>query len=333
MLGKLTRPVVRQPKEGRSRLLPTIDVVVPVYGNWAITRDCLEHLRRQTVKHTLIVVDDAGPDDTVARLYAEYPEVTVIALPENGGFAAACNAGIRRGTGDIVILVNNDVQADPTMLERLAAPFATDDSLGSAAPLLFAPNGTIDAVGLCADPTMAGFLRYHGATVDDIKHDTFALLGPYGAVAAYRRSALNDVGLLDEGIFMYGEELDLALRLSAGGWATTAVLDSRGVHLGGATSGRGSSRQRQRAGFGRGYLLSAYDVFRGRQALRAAVTEVMVCAGDLILSRDLASTRGRIAGLRAGRKAKDRPSSVPGIDTTLNFMRSLRLRVGDYKAR
>ncbi|TFD19493.1 glycosyltransferase family 2 protein [Cryobacterium sp. TMS1-13-1] len=314
-------------------MLPTIDVVVPVYGNWDITRDCLEHLRRQTLEHTVIVVDDAGPDDTVARLHADYPEVTVIALPKNGGFAAACNSGIRRGTGEIVVLVNNDVQADPTMLEYLAAPFATNSTLGSAAPLLFAPNGTIDAVGLCADPTLAGFLRYHGATLDDLEHDTFPLLGPYGAVAAYRRSALDDVGLLDEGIYMYGEELDLALRLSAGGWATTAALDSRGVHLGGATSGRGSSRQRQRAGFGRGYILSAYGIFRGRQAFRAAVTEIIVCGGDLVLSRDLASTIGRIAGLRAGFKATKRPSVVPGIDADLKFMTSLRLRVGDYKSR
>lgn len=169
--------------------------------------------------------------------------------------------------------------------------------------------------------------------IEDVEHATFSLLGPYVAVAAYRRAALDDVGLLDEGIFMYGEELDLALRLSAAGWATTAALDSRGVHLGGATSGRGSSRQRQRAGFGRGYLLNAYGVFRSRQALRAAVTELIVCAGDLLLSRDLASTRGRIAGLRAGRKAAKRPPTVPGIDPNLKFITSLRLRVGDYKTR
>jgi len=132
---------------------------VPVYGNWDISRECLEHLRRRIVDHAVIVFDDGVIDDTVARLHADYPGVTVIALPTNGGFAAACNAGILRGTGDIVILVNNDVQANPTMLERLAMPCATNYNLGSAAPLLFAPNGTIDAVGLCADPTMAGFLR------------------------------------------------------------------------------------------------------------------------------------------------------------------------------
>ncbi|WP_166789055.1 glycosyltransferase family 2 protein [Cryobacterium sp. TMT1-21] len=311
----------------------SIDVVVPVYGNWAVTKDCLDHLALQTVEHRLIVVDDAGPDDTVQRLHDEYPHVTVIALNRNSGFAAACNAGIRRGTADLVVLVNNDVNADPAMLERLSEPFRDDARLGSAAPLLFQPNGTIDAVGLCADPTMAGFVRYHGATVDELDSDAPALLGPYGAVAAYRRAALDEVGILDEDIFMYGEELDLALRLSAAGWGTIAVLDSRGTHLGGATSGRGSSRQRERAGFGRGYLLRAYGVVTGRHGIRAVITEVIVCAGDLVLSHDLASTRGRLSGWRAGRFAAKRSAPVPGIDTSIGFLRSLRLRVGDYKAR
>jgi GT2 family glycosyltransferase len=318
----------------------SIDVVVPTFGKWSITRDCLEHLRRQSVPHTVIVVDDAGPDDTLERLAAEYPDVRVVALAVNSGFAAACNAGIRQGTGDIVVLVNNDVQAEPDMLELLVAPFETSAQLGSATPLLFAPNGTIDAFGLTADSTLAGFVRYHGAPASVLQTvlagapaAEHTLLGPYGAVAAYRRSALDQVGLLDEGIVMYGEELDLALRLSAAGWTTAAVAASRGVHLGGATSGRGSARQRERAGFGRGYLLRAWGVLGGRHGLRAVATEVIVCVGDLLLSRDLASTRGRLNGWRAGRAAAPRPRHVPGIDTSLGFLESLRLRVGDYKAR
>ncbi|MFC5930738.1 glycosyltransferase family 2 protein [Cryobacterium melibiosiphilum] len=323
---------VNEPEPRRPVAL-SIDVVVPVYGNWAMTRDCIEHLQRQGIAHTLIIVDDAGPDDTAERLRAEYPHVTLVEHKTNRGFAAACNSGIQAGTGDLVMLVNNDVQADPDMLERLAEAFTANPKLGSAAPLLFQPNGTIDAVGLCADPTLAGFLRFHGAAESQLSADAPALLGPYGAVAAFRRTALTEVGLLDEGIFMYGEELDLALRLSAAGWATTAVLASRGVHLGGATSGRGSAKQRERAGFGRGYLLRAYGVLTTRTGPRALATELIVCVGDLLLSRDLASTRGRLAGWRAGRHAEVRPATVPGLDATIGFVTSLRMRVGDYAAR
>lgn len=319
----------------------SVDVVVPVYGNWAITERCLAHLSVQTLDHRVVVVDDAGPDDTVARIRAGYPHVDLVALETNSGFAAACNHGIRRGTADIVILVNNDVEADPRMLELLVAALDADPALGSAAPLLLRPDGSIDSLGLCADVTTAGFVRLAGAPEDRATSAAITsadasapkILGPYGAVAAYRRSALDAVGLLDEGIFMYGEELDLALRLSAAGWGTTAVPEARGVHLGGATSGRGSATQRRRSGFGRAYLLRAYGILAGRQGPRAILTELIVCAGDLLLSRDLASTTGRAAGWRAGAAATRRPRDIPGVDRSLGFIESLRLRVGAYRDR
>ena len=311
----------------------TVDVVVPVHGKWELTRSCLEHLQRQSHPCNIIVVDDAGPDDTVARLRAGYPEVTVVALDRNRGFAGACNAGIRAGSADIVILVNNDVDAAPELVARLASAF-DDARVGSACPLLLKPDGRVDAYGICADPTMAGFVRYNGASVEQAlsAHPSTRLLGPYGAVAAYRRSALAEVGPLDEGIVMYGEELDLALRLSAAGWRSVLVPDARGTHLGGATSGRGSASQRRMAGFGRGYLLRAYGVLRGRYGIRALVTEAIVCVGDLVLSRDLASTTGRLAGWRAGAVSFRRPRHVPGVDRAIGFLDSLRLRVGDRRA-
>lgn len=310
-----------------------IDVVVPVYGNWRLTSACLDSLAAQTVPHRVIVVDDASPDDSVARLREAHPDTEIVELAENRGFAAACNAGISRGVGGIVVLVNNDVVAEPGLLEALSDALAASPGAGSAVPLLLKPDGRVDAYGLTADPTMAGFVRSAGSSIEDaLATAGHRLLGPYGAVAAFRRSALDEVGLLDDGIFMYGEELDLALRLSQAGWTTVAAPAARGVHLGGATSGRGSSVQRRRAGFGRGYLLRAYGVHRGRYGLRALVTELIVCAGDLVLSRDLASTTGRIAGWRAGGRTYRRSSRVPGVDGSIGFRASLRLRVSDRKA-
>jgi len=126
---------------------------------------------------------------------------------------------------------------------------------------------------------------------------------------------------------MYGEELDLALRLSAAGWRPVGVETARGVHLGGATSGRGSRQQRRRAGFGRGYLLRAYRVGHSRRAARAFVTEAIVCIGDAILNHDWAALRGRIAGWKAGASAFPRPAVIPDVDKTIGFMESLKLRV------
>ncbi|UAJ80570.1 glycosyltransferase family 2 protein [Leifsonia sp. ZF2019] len=312
-------------------MTPTIDVVVPVHGKWELTAACLAALAAQTVPHRVIVVDDASPDDTLDRL-REHPEVQVEALGSNRGFAAACNHGIAAGDGDIVVLVNNDVTADPRMLEELVAALGAHPRLGSAAPLLLRPDGRVDSYGLCADVTMAGFVRGVGRTPEEvIASPGHRLLGPYGAVAAFRRAALDEVGLLDEGIFMYGEELDLALRLSAAGWGCAAAPDARGVHLGGGTSGKASATQRRRAGFGRGYLLRAYGVLGSFAGARAVITEVIVCAGDLVLSRDLASLRGRSSGWRAGANTYRRSRSIPGVDRELGFVASLLLRVGDRR--
>jgi N-acetylglucosaminyl-diphospho-decaprenol L-rhamnosyltransferase len=306
--------------------VPSIDVVVPVHGKWELTAACLDALASQTVAHRVVVVDDASPDDTLVRL-AERGGVDVVALERNRGFAAACNAGIAAGSGEIVVLFNNDVVAEPDLLERLVEPFA-DPAVGSATPLLTAPDGSIDAFGIVADRTMAGFVRLHGRPLADAGRDAGRLVGPYGAVAAYRRAALDEVGVLDEGIFMYGEELDLALRLSAAGWRPAEAPAARGVHLGGGTSGRGSAVQRRRAGFGRGYLLRAYGVLASRAGARALVTELIVCAGDAVLNRDLAAARGRLAGWRAGRHAARRTMRIPDLDPGLGFVRSLRMRLG-----
>jgi N-acetylglucosaminyl-diphospho-decaprenol L-rhamnosyltransferase len=304
----------------------TVDVIVPVFGNWNITRACLDSLRAQTAPHRVIVVDDASLDCTLAHLAADYPEVDVIGLASNSGFAVACNHGLRAATAEVVVLFNNDVVAEPTLLERLVEPFR-DPAVGSVSPLLLRPDGRIDALGITADVTMAGFLRMHGAPRETSDTPTSRLLGPYGAVAGYRTSALAEVGFLDEDIVMYGEELDLGLRLSAAGWKPAQAPTAVGTHLGGATSGRGSGTQRYRAGFGRGYLLRAYRVLRGRYSLRAIATEFIVCAGDLVLSRDLAATRGRVSGWRAGRSASTRMTAIPDVDRSISFVDSLRLRV------
>lgn len=305
-----------------------VDVVIPTHGSWSVTASCLRHLRQQTIDHHVVVVDDASPDDTVERVRAEFPEVEVIALERNVGYGSACNIGVRAGRGDVVVLLNNDVEAEPEMLERLVARFGESPRIGSVSPLLLRPDGTVDAIGITADATLSGFVRFAGAPLEAVSGPDggLSLLGPYGAAGAYRRAALDDVGLLDERIFMYGEELDLALRLSGAGWQAADATDARGVHLGGATIGKGSARQREHAGFGRAYLLRAYGVLRGRYAPWALAVELLVCVGDMVLSRDAAAIRGRVRGWRAGAHADTRLRPTVGVDRGIGVIRSIRMR-------
>jgi GT2 family glycosyltransferase len=305
----------------------SIDVVIPVHGSWEHTEHCLTHLAAQTLPHATLVVDNASPDDTVARIASAFEWVRVIDMGANTGFARAVNRGVAEGAAEILVVLNNDVYVAPDFLAEIVRAF-DDSRIGSAAPLLLSRDGAeIDAYGITVDPTLAGFVRLHGQPIGGAElTDLAPPLGPYGAAAAYRRSAYVSVGGLDERIFMYGEELDLALRLAAAGWRCAGVPSASGIHVGGATAGKGSAWQRYRSGFARGYLLRRYGVLRGRQALRAFVTEAIAVAGDSALSRDDEALRGRVHGWRAARRLPRH--AVPSV-APIGFVESLRLRRAD----
>jgi GT2 family glycosyltransferase len=309
------------------RLPLTIDIVIPTSGRYELTGNCLSHLARQTRTHTVIVSDNGDGEETAERVHSEWGAVRLIRSAQALSFAAACNRGVEAGDGEVVVLLNNDVYARPDWLERLVAPLESDPRVGSAACLLVQPGELlIDSVGLCADPTLAGFPRLAGLPVARAGDPRPALVGPSGAAAAYRRTAWNEVGGLDEAIFAYAEDLDLALRLHGAGWRASVVPDAVGMHIGGATHGRGTAWQRRHAGFARGYLLHRYGVLRGRHALRALVTESAVTFGDAILSRDLAALSGRVAGWRSARGMARRSAPPDALDAQIGMRDSFALR-------
>lgn len=308
-----------------------IDVVVPVHGGWRHVRECLESLDRQTIPVRVIVVDDRSPDDTLTRVRDAFPHLTVLANQENLGFSASCNRGIREGSSPFIVLLNSDVVADPDLARRVLDAFETGgDSVGSVAPILLTAEGTVDSYGVSADVTGAGYVRFHGAPLHRVHPNLPSLLGPYGAAAGYRRDALDQVGLLDERIFMYGEELELAFRLRAGGWQAKAVSAVVGTHIGGASAGKASARQLYLSGFGRGYFLRVYGVLRSRYGLRAVISESIVVVVWTFARRDLTAWRGRRDGWRAGRGVARRPIAADAADPRIGFWRSLRMRRAGY---
>jgi N-acetylglucosaminyl-diphospho-decaprenol L-rhamnosyltransferase len=310
-----------------------IDVVVVAFNRYDLTASCLRHLEAQTIAHHVIVVDNGSTDDTRARLRSEWPDVQLECFDENQRFPRACNRGVAAGSGEIVVLLNNDVDCRPDFLEQLVAPLQ-DPAIGSVASLLLqADEQSVDSVGVTADITLAGFQRLHGMPAARAGESTPLLTGPEGTAGAYRRSAWEEVGGLDETIRAYMEVLDLALRLRYAGWRTACAPEAIGVHLGAATYGDGSRVQRRLAGFSRGYLLRRYGVLRGRAAGRALLTEAIVVLGDALMSHDLSALLGRVAGWKAGRDLERRPwPPAEAIDMQIAFWDSLALRRGAYKS-
>lgn len=292
---------------------------------------CLAALEAQTVPVNVIVVDDKSPDDTLQRVRARFGSFTIIENERNRGFAATCNAGIRAGAAEFVLLLNSDVVAESHLAASVIASFdAAGPRCGSVTCMLLSPDGTVDSYGITADVTGAGFVRYHGADPSAASSGEPPLLGPYGAAAGYRRGALNDVGLFDRNIFMYGEELDLDLRLRSGGWSASIAEGPLGVHVGGASAGVESLRQRYLSGFARGYLLRVYGVLRGRHVVRAVATESLVTVVRLIARRDVASLHGRRDGWRKGRGVVRRRLPHEALDDGIGFVTSIRMRGAGY---
>jgi N-acetylglucosaminyl-diphospho-decaprenol L-rhamnosyltransferase len=299
----------------------TADVVIVSWNGRSRLDSCLEHLARQTAPNRVIVVDNASTDGTAAMVRARHPQADLVEMDRNVGFARAVNAGAAAGNGEAIVLVNDDVEVAPTCLAEIVRPLEEGASVGMVAGLTTIPDGeVVDGFGIELDVTLAAYNRLRRRRVGEVPG---VLLGPSGGLAAYRRRAFEEAGGFDDRLFAYGEDVDLALRLRLSGWQAAAAPAARGVHLGGATVGIDSPRQRFLAGYARAFLLRRYGVLRGRHALRALAIEALVVAAGFVRGRTAAHVRGRIAGWRgAGRERLPLPSGA--VDEQISMREALR---------
>ena len=97
-------------------------IIIPNYNGKRFLEPCLDAVRRQAYPTELIeiiVVDDASSDDSVPFVRERYPEVKIVRLESNSGLAVGCNAGARAAAGDLLVMLNNDTEAEPGWLAAL----------------------------------------------------------------------------------------------------------------------------------------------------------------------------------------------------------------------
>ena len=303
-----------------------IDVVITTHQGWELTRQCLEHLREQTVPHRVIVSDSASTDGTPDNIRTLFPEVTLLTDVHDPGYAAATNHGVAAGHGDIIVLLNNDTFCRPDFLEHVAAAF-DDERVGAVAPLTLRSDGrTIDSVGLTVDMTLAPFIRLTGHPIERAASERPLLVSPGGGADAYRRTAWTQAAGLEERLAFYGSDLDLALRLRALGWMTAAAPSAVAVHIRSATSGHRSKRARESGGWARGFLIRRWGVLGSRALVRTVATEALVAIADSVLARDTVAIRSRICGWKAARRFPRHQLPDGALDREISFFQSLRFR-------
>ncbi len=217
-------------------------VYIPNYNGSQRLGRALGSLREQTRPVDVVVVDNGSVDDSVALVREEFPEVTLLELGRNLGFGSAINRAANKHPADPMILLNNDVECEPGFVEALLEAAGGGAEMVAGVLLQESTPGKIDSAGVVANRTLMGFDYLHGEPVTALEGAADPL-GPTGGAALYRRDAFEAVGGFDERIFLYYEDLDLALRLAAVGGRCHLAAGARALHAYSASLGAGSGEQ------------------------------------------------------------------------------------------
>jgi GT2 family glycosyltransferase len=217
--------------------------IVVSWNGLDLLRASIPSLIKQSLPFRRIIVIDNGSRDGTADWARRHPEIELLELPRNTGFAAGANIGIRSALKDPAIaciaLINNDVMLDADWHREAATALLAKPEVGSCATCLLRQSepGTIDTAGIVWTASGLADNYLTGQPVSATGHTAHAVFGASGAAALLRRAFLEDVGLLDESFFAYQEDVDLALRGRARGWRCVLAPQARGTH-----AGHGSNR-------------------------------------------------------------------------------------------
>lgn len=302
-------------------------IYIPNFNGAARLGPVLRGLGEQTRPADVVLVDNGSNDDSVELARRELPEVKVAEFGENLGFGPAINRAVAEQPGDPVILLNNDAEPEPRFVEALLDGLGPGvDSVAGVLVQERAPE-LIDSAGVVADATLMGFDYLHGEPVSAAE-TAAAPLGPTGGAALYRLEAFERVGGFDERIFLYYEDLDLALRLAAAGGRCRLAPDARAVHAYSASLGAASAAKYARTGWSRGYMLRRYGVMRNpRLALRALACEAALCTGQILRDRTAAGLKGRLRGWHdAAGLASRKAAGAPLLEISAREALALRRR-------
>lgn len=219
---------------------PLLSVIIPHYNGVHHLPTCFNALRGQTYPHLeIILVDNGSTDESVALTRRDYPEVKVIELGRNLGLTGAINRGIEQARGEVIAPLNNDTEVAPGWAQALVDALQAHPEAGIVASkmLLFDRRNILhsagDGFGSNGIPINRGVWQKDEGQFD---RDVY-IFGGCGGAVAYRRAMLNDIGLFDEELFMYLEDVDLNWRAQLAGYRAVFAPNAVVYHRLSATGG------------------------------------------------------------------------------------------------
>ncbi len=220
-----------------------------------VSYNARDHLARSLASvaggpHEVIVVDNASTDGSPELVRERFPSARLVELPENRGFGAGNNEGMRIASGRHFLLLNSDAWPVGNAIETLVACADNDATVGVAGPRIVGVDGSVQASvrgfptvwRLATEylflrklaPRSRAFNAFYGSGFDykTAREAEFLM----GAVLLLRREAVEEVGDFDEGFFMFSEETDLCYRMHEAGWKVEFFPAAEFVHVGGAST-------------------------------------------------------------------------------------------------
>ncbi|MBD5522589.1 MAG: glycosyltransferase family 2 protein [Lachnospiraceae bacterium] len=211
-------------------------IVIPNYNGIQYIENCLNSLKTENAN--IIVVDNASSDGSYELIGEKFPEVETVRFKNNTGFCKAVNEGIELADTEYVIFLNNDTVAEQGFVKELERIMDKDDNIFSASAKMLSmhePDKIDDAGDLyCA----LGWAFAIGKGKPEMEYNKcYHIFAACGGAAIYRRSILDEIGMLDENHFAYLEDIDLGYRAQIYGYRSVFVPKARVYHAGSAASG------------------------------------------------------------------------------------------------
>jgi GT2 family glycosyltransferase len=219
---------------------PTVSIIIVNYNGYEWLQLCLPSLLETSYPNfEIIVVDNHSTDESVRYMKLNWHDcVQIIELKKNLGFAEGCNIGIREAHGDIIAILNNDLEVDKNWLRASVETLLNDRRAGLVQPKImqYGEKNRIDSLGLSVDRFGICVQIGHG----EIDHGQYDYLSEIwasdGAAMIVWKNILMKVGLFDPTFFMYYEDVDLSWRIRLSGYKNTLAQSSLVYHARSSTA-------------------------------------------------------------------------------------------------
>ena len=212
---------------------PLVSIIIVNYNGRPFLDDCLKSLHQINYNEIeIILVDNSSSDDSLDFVKREYPNIIIIKLEKNRGFAEPNNIGTKIAKGDYFLFLNNDTIVEPNFVSELIKTALKDSKIGILQSLLLKPGGEIDSSGDFIDETGIVF-----NSKKPISNDR-EIFSARGACMMVQRNLFEKLGGFDEKFYFSFEDVDLGWRARIFGYKIVVIANSKVRHRGGKTTNK-----------------------------------------------------------------------------------------------